>query len=302
MKKMLKNLHYFNISKENPEKALDEFYIFPNKHPDIKKYTDNTKEIKSILITIKTLKDKKENKKIINKYILELSKALGDFSNCSEFGCFINACDSSLDLAKNDINLLEKITFLYIDNRVLNEVVPEEWIQAILDSNSSRKKGKCGELKLLNILSEIGFKEIKKWEEFDKESKCVARCSKNFSTKNIRKTLGIKLKTKKQDKNLDLVIKYEDKIFICEAKHLNNTGGEQDKQISELIEIISLVERREDVSYISFLDGSHSNTLLDSKIRKGKIATQRNEINKYLNSNSNNFWVNTAGFKAMFSK
>lgn len=298
---MLNNLHYFNISRSSPEKSLDDFYIFPSRHPDIKKYADNTKEIKNILITIKTLKDKGEDKKIIKRYILELSKELGDFSNCSEFGCFINACDSSLDLARRDINLLEKITYLYIDNRVLNEVVPEEWIQAILDSNSSRKKGKCGEIKLLNILSKLGFKEVKKWEEFDRESKCVAKCSRNFSTKNIRKNLGIKLKTKKQDKNLDLVIKYKDKIFICEAKHLNNTGGEQDKQISELIEIISLTERRQDISYISFLDGSHSNTLLDSKVRGGKITTQRSEINKYLNSNPSNFWVNTAGFKAIFS-
>jgi hypothetical protein len=42
--------------------------------------------------------------------------------------------------------------------------------------------------------------------------------------------------TKKQNKNLDLAIKIKNKIFICEAKHLNTSGGGQDKQLSELAE------------------------------------------------------------------
>ncbi len=39
MKKMiLNNLDYFNISKNNLEPHLDEFYIFINKHPEINQY------------------------------------------------------------------------------------------------------------------------------------------------------------------------------------------------------------------------------------------------------------------------
>jgi len=34
----------------------------------------------------------------------------------------------------------------------LKDSVPEEWVQAILDSNSARKKGRCGEEKLASIL------------------------------------------------------------------------------------------------------------------------------------------------------
>ena len=300
MKKIKDNLYYFNISKSNQEKYLDDFYIFENIHHDLHKYAANTKEIKNILITIKTLQDKKENRKIIHKYFLELSKVLGKFSNCSEFGCFINACDSVVDFAKNDITLLKKITEKYFNKRVLNELVPEEWIQAILDSNSSRKKGSCGEEKLLYILKNSGFQEVKKWEGFFAEKKCVTKFSKVFSVKNVRKKLHIKLSTKKQNKKLDLIVKLGKKIFLCEAKHLNTGGGGQDKQISELIEIISLNESNKNISYVAFLDGVYSNILLSNVGSGDKLSTQRREINRHLAINKNNYWVNTEGFKALF--
>jgi len=246
------------------------------------------------------LQRKKESKEIVGKYFLELSKTLGKFSNCSEFSCFINACDSFLDFAKNDIILLEKIAQRYFDKRTLNEAVPEEWIQAILDSNAPAKKGQCGERKLLHILAEYGFQEVKTWENFVDKQKCVAKFSKIFSVKNIRKNFGIKLATKKQNKKLDLIIKINGKIFLCEAKHLNTSGGGQDKQISELIEIVSLKEQNDNISYIAFLDGSYSNIILSETTGGDKLTTQRKEIEKYLSRNPNNFWVNTSGFEELF--
>jgi len=300
MKKIQNNLHYFEISQQNPEKILDSFYIFDEKHPQLRKYIANTKEIKNILITIRTLQNKNEDKKVIEKYFLELSKTLGRFSNCSEFACFINACDSFLDFAKNDIILLEKIAQRYFNKRILNEAVPEEWLQAILDSNSGRKKGKCGEKKLLYILAKYGFQEVKTWEDFFSKQKCVAKFSKIFNVKNVRKNLSIKLAAKKQNKKLDLIIKINGKMFLCEAKHLNTSGGGQDKQISELIEIISLKEHNKNISYIAFLDGSYSNILLSDKNGGDKLTTQRKEIKKYLLHNQQNFWINTTGFESLF--
>jgi len=301
-KKIKNNLYYFKISQENPEKILDAFYVFDEKNPQIEKYVNNTKEIKNILITIQTLQSKSEDKKIIKKYLFELSKKLGKFSNCSEFACFINACDSFLDSAKKDIILLNKITERYFNKRILNESVPEEWVQAILDSNSGRKKGKCGEKKLLHILTKNGFEEVKKWEDLIKKQKCVAEFSKTLNLKNIRKNLNIKLATKKQNKVLDLIIKLNSRIFLCEAKHLNTSGGGQDKQISELIEIIGLKEKNKKIHYMAFLDGSYSNILLENKKGGDKLMTQRKEIKKCLLRNPNNFWVNTSGFETLFSK
>src|SRR3989338_1197089 len=248
MNKIQGNLRYFEISKNNQEKLLDDFYVFDNKNPDLNKYIKNTKEIKNILITIRTLQSKNEKQTVIDKYFLELSKIIGKYSNCSEFACFVNACDNIIDETKNEINLLKKITERY----------------------------------------------------FAKTDYCVVKFSKKFSLKNVRKNLDIKIKTKKQTKTLDLIIKIKNKILLCEAKHLNTSGGGQDKQISELIEIIGLNEKN-GISYISFLDGNYSNILLGNSGHGDKITTQRKEINKFLKNNPGNYWVNTAGFEKLIS-
>jgi len=98
-----------------------------------------------------------------------------------------------------------------------------------------------------------------------------------------------------------LIIKIDNKIFIVEAKHLNTSGGGQDKQIAELIEIINLKEKNENIFYIAFLDGNYSNILLDNKKCGEKLKTQRKEIKKYLKNNARNFWLNTKGFENLFS-
>lgn len=297
---MRNNQYYFKISQQNPEDFLDEFYIFENRHPDLKKYIANTREIKNILITIKTLQNKKEKNKIIDKYFYELQKILCKVSNCSEFICFVSACDNILKSVKGNTDLLKKITQKYFKNRILNEVVPEEWIQSILDSNASRRKGKCGEIKLISFLQKFGFDEVKTWDNFYSQKKCVAQFSKIFNLKNVRKNLNLKIGTKKQNKKLDLIIKINKRIFIIEAKHLNVSGGGQDKQISELIEILSLKEKDKNIFYISFLDGNYSNIILENKKCEDKLGTQQKEIQKYLKCNPNNFWLNTAGFKKLF--
>jgi hypothetical protein len=300
MKKIKTNLHYFEISKANPEKLLDDFYIFCERKPDLDKYIQNTKEIKNILITIKTLKENNEKKEIIEKYFLELQKTLGEYSNCSEFGCFINACDNIIEKVKTEIDLLKDITEKYLEKRTLNDLVPAEWVQAVWDGNSSRRKGKTGENKLIAILEAMGFKEVLSWNDFFENDYCVAEFSKAFGLENVRKNLNVKIKAKKQGKKLDLIIKIKDKIIICEAKHLNTSGGGQDKQIAELIEITSLKERP-DVSYLAFVDGKYSSIIFGEtkSKRKKKITKQKDEINKFLIKNANNYWVNTAGFEAL---
>jgi hypothetical protein len=300
MKKIKNNLYYFNFSKENPEELLDDYYVFDKKHQEIEKYIESTKNIKSILVKIKNNIDKKENIKVVDKYFEKLSNTLNKFSNCSEFSCFISACDNTLDSVKNDLNLLKEITKRYFEKRILNEFVPEEWIQTILDTNSSRKKGSCGEKKLIALLEKRGYKLVKNWNDFDENKKSAIKFSKSIDLKNVCNKLGIKIKTKKQGKKLDLIIKNNNRIFICEAKHINGSGGLQNKQISELIEILGLKERNENISYISFLDGNYSNIIL-SDIKNGKIIeTQRKEIMDFLKKNPNNYWLNTAGFIKLF--
>ncbi|HBO16758.1 MAG: hypothetical protein UR69_C0001G0277 [Candidatus Moranbacteria bacterium GW2011_GWE2_35_2-] len=293
------NLHYFEISKDNPEPHLDESYFVIDNHPKLKEHIKAIKEIKEILITIKKLQENKEDIVVIEKYFKKLFEVFNStYANCSELGCFVNACDTTRDLIQKDFNSFKEITKLYIKSRKINDKVPESWVQAILDSNSSRKKGELGERKLVKILTEKGFIEVKSWEELHRKKKCVARFSREvFSNSSLKDNFGIKIKAKKQGKMLDLIIKDGKKIFLLEAKHLNVGGGEQDKQVSELIEILNLKEGRNDFCYISFLDGTYSNRLLgEIQKRSKKMLKQRKEIEKFLKNNKRNFWVNTAGF------
>ena len=301
---MLKNIEYFKISQKNPEPHLDKNYFVIEKFPELAKYVSGIKEIKEILITIKKLREAGEKEEIQEKYFVKLFDIFNNnFSNCSELGCFVNACDTTRDLIQKDFSSFKKITLLFIKNRELNDKVPENWVQAIVDSNSSRKKGELGEKKLISILKKYKYEEVHSWEKFYKKNKCVVRFSKEiFSTESIREKLKLKIAAKKQDKRLDLLIKNNKKIFLLEAKHLNVGGGEQDKQISELIEILSLKKERENIFYVAFLDGTYSNVLLgEIKKRAKKRLEQRADIEKYLKNNKQNYWINTAGFKKLFS-
>lgn len=298
---ILNNLDYFNISKNNLEPHLDEFYIFINKHPEINQYLYNTNKIKNILITIKTLEHNNEEIRIIDKYYEELCKNINKYSNTNEFSCFVNACDNSIDSIKDEIEILKIIVEKYFENRVLNEFTPIEWIQALIDNNSSRKKGKCGEDKLSSILENIGFKRTASLDDLKEKKFSFLRFSSKINLKIIRKEFGLEIKTRTQNKNLDLIIKSDKKIFLCEAKHINTSGGGQDKQISELIELLNIKENNKNIHIISFLDGKYSNKILDDSITIPKILTQRNQIKEFLKNNPNNFWLNTAGFEKLFS-
>ncbi|TSC90581.1 MAG: hypothetical protein G01um10142_368 [Parcubacteria group bacterium Gr01-1014_2] len=134
------SLELFEYCKKNPEEFLDTNYMFIEKDLKIDSYTEKTKIIKIKLIAIKEVSSKKESEKVLGQLFKELQKELGEYANYSEFGAFVNACDSKIEEVFDDITLLKKITKLYLDKRDLNEIVPSEWIQALIDKGSSRKK------------------------------------------------------------------------------------------------------------------------------------------------------------------
>ncbi len=126
--------------------------------------------------------------------------------------------------------------------------------------------------------------------------------SKNFlqETKNY---LKIDFKMKNQKKIPDVLIKFKKQFFIVEAKHLNTSGGTQDKQLKELIELIGLFEKSKNISYVSFSDGHYSNVLLNFNPKnisgRDKVREQRKEIVENLKKNPQNFWLNTSGFEKL---
>ena len=305
----MNNIVLLKYCVKNPEKFLDNNYMFVEKDNNLGTYVKKTQIIKHKLIAIKETLNKNKSKTVINQLFSELQKELAKYANYSEFGAFVNACDSKMEEVHNDIILLKEITYLYLKKRDLNDIVPSEWIQALIDKGSSRKKGHAGENKLIKLLEKANFVRVKTMEDFNLNKKCVAKCSKRgkFSNKNIKENFGVDIGGNNQDKALDLIIKNNSDTYILEAKHLNTGGGGQNKQILELIELIRNNTKSSRYHLVAFLDGIHSNTLLDNKNKNLESNKENNKIqNQYadlistLKLRKSNYWINTAGFKKLF--
>jgi len=299
------NLELLNYCIKNPEHFFDSNYMFTDKDQKLTLYINNTKKIKNLLIAIKELLKRNENK-TADKLFLDLQKSVKN-NKYSEYICFVNACDINLEHIIKDIGLLKKVTTLYLENRDLNEVVPSEWVQALIDSGASRRKGQAGENKLIELLENCNFKKVAAYSDFTKENKCVAKFKKtgDFSLLNIQKNLGITFGGNNQNKQLDLIIKNKDDTYFLEAKHMHISGGAQNKQILELIELIREQILNPKYHIISFLDGTYFNIIFNTKNIdkeiKNKIINQQEDIIEALTKNKNNYFINTAGFKKLFS-
>lgn len=301
---MMDNLELLEYCKKNPEKFLDKNYMFVDKHKELPIYVLKTKNIKNKLIAIRELLDKKSANHVIDQLFIDLQKELNKHSNFSEFISFVNACDTRLEEVKNDMDLLKQTTFLYLQYRDLNDIVPSEWVQALVDKSTSRKKGQSGEKKLIDMLDNKGYKLVHNLRDFYGHPYCVAKFTNkgDFSNKNLRKVFNVKIGKSTQNKKLDLLIKNKNGTYFLEAKHLNSGGGGQDKQIKELIDVIK--NKSDQYHFVAFLDGIHSNTIL-SAIDNGsvspKIKRQHRDILKALRTNKGNYWINTDGFQKLFS-
>ena len=305
----MNNLRLFEFCRQNPERSLDPAYMFVEKHPKLPLYVKNTKKIKELLITIKTLHKKKSSEATLNPIFQDLQKALRKDANYSEFGAFINACDSYIDSVKQDLGLLKKVTGIYLQKRDLNEIVPAEWIQALVDKGSARMKGAAGEYKLVRILEAKKYVFADTFQKFQNYEKAVARSSSSgdFSNEGIKRNFRISIGKGTQDKRLDLVIKNRHDIYFVEAKHINTSGGGQNKQVSELINVLRKDVHNKCYHFVAFLDGVYSNILLEaglgttSKKAKNKAQKQKHDILSILKQRSSNYWANTAGFEKLFS-
>jgi len=272
--------------------------MFINKHNNLKDYVSTTRQIKKKLIAIAEIENKKTGQEVLGELFLELQTLLRDYSNFSEFACFINACDARVEDVLGNMFLLRKVTEYYLKNRVLNELVPEEWIQALIDKSTSRKKGEVGTAKLINILKNKKFILVNSLEDFDSNKKIVC---KYLTNKKVNNYFNLTIGKKTQNKKLDLIVKNHKDFYFIEAKHINTNGGEQNKQIAELIDIIREKVKNSNYHFVSFLDGVYFNSLFDSKNKNGKAYEQKKDIINYLKSNKNNYFLNTAGFIRLFS-
>lgn len=103
-----------------------------------------------------------------------------------------------------------------------------------------------------------------------------------------------------QGKLPDAIFRNGNTLLIVECKHMKETGGGQDKQLSELIALIGHGEPgfdapgRLQIAYVAFLDGVLFNALRAPRAQK--MREQRKAIEQYLCAQPRNQFVNTWGF------
>jgi len=115
----MNNIKLLQYCIKHPEKFLDYNYMFVKEDRCLNFYKKRTVEIKELLITIKNIKNKQKSQATLDQIFIELQGKLKKYANYSEFGAFINACDSTMNENISDMNLLEKVTYLYLEKREL---------------------------------------------------------------------------------------------------------------------------------------------------------------------------------------
>lgn len=322
--KVVDNIKLFEFSLNNPEPIIDEFYLKNGNliiSDDPKKSTDLMRKNLDLLESISAYNFAKKNKnqattkKAIEK-ILEIVKNKN--INYSEFVSFWPVVDISYSIfsemsAEEQLEIIKNILDKYIELRhgiYLSYGYTPTTLQVGKDAKAHKESGNLGIYKVSKILDKAGYKKAndesldnfvsqgnKKYLEADKKGKKLFKDLLN----------GYKIKfnwsRKKEQKMPDFLIKNQNDIIIVEHKHMKEGGGGQDKQINEVISFIGFSENNPRIHYVSFLDGIYFNLFTNKKyLNKGKILNQLKNIKQSLKKNTQNYFVNTSGFKKLLKE
>jgi len=312
----MNNIKLLEFCFKNKENYIDNYYV-KNSDPIItnnpKKLNKLMKANSDILDNISAYKIAIESKNIeMQKTALEnIIKALKTTGiNNSEFSSYWALKDMSYSSYKSfsstpfiQIEFLKSVIPEFIKNRhLLYKLHGYSFssIQAIKDSKAHKGSGNLGNKKVSDIFNSFNFSHFTEnnLDEFIKTDKVYIYPDKTEKKlfKEIIKYYNINFKWSKnhENKQTDFLFKINSKIFIMEHKHMKESGGGQDKQMSEIIDFISYNDNN--VSYVSFLDGIYFNLLANKSIKLSKTQSQRESIYNNLKSNKQNYFVNTKGF------
>ncbi|NPA61932.1 MAG: hypothetical protein GXN95_00055 [Methanococci archaeon] len=306
------NLYYWNISLKHPEPVVDKYYILDKVIANDENLIKKVERLRELIISYCVVIEK--DKTIASKILDEIFNIITttDKIQYTEFVAFWKVLDLSHSIFKQLPDkkiILENILKEYCkrrrklyDNLGYSNIV----VQALYDNGTSRKKGNSGILKIKDIIQNTIGNIPKARSVEDIKHKDIVYILPDSGDRELflqfLKEFNIKFKfgKDKQNKAPDFLLKFVDHVFIIEAKHLKEPGGEQNKSINELIDFIKQREENPNIHYISFLDGLYFNLLINpiqSKNRKkNKIQKQREDIENTLKTYKSNFFVNTYGF------
>jgi hypothetical protein len=308
------NLYYWNESLKNPESVGDEHYAFDEIIVENEELTQKIQRLRELVISycITTEKDKNVTSKILDEIYTIITSI--DKIQYTEFIAFWKSLDISYSVFQELIDqkvqkdILNELLQKYCEKRLkLYDRLGYSniTVQALYDSGASRKKGAAGVEKLVDLIRGV-FGNIPCVKDLhalinisigyflpDKGDERLFRefCN-NF---NVKYRFG----GDHQGKVPDMVLKVNKHFFIIEAKHIKESGGAQDKQIVETIEFIRYSENSSNLHYLSFMDGVYFNNFISVQDNISKVGKQKEAIERNLNNNKNNFFVNTAGLKSL---
>ncbi|MCC6063418.1 MAG: hypothetical protein LM570_02670 [Thermocrinis sp.] len=305
---MLKqNLNYWEISLKNPEPIIDEYYTFNKLIVQNQNLIQKVERLRELITTYCVLLeiDRQALGKVLDEiYMIALHKNI----QYTEFIAFWKTLDLSYSsfrqLPERDRKLmLHKILEEYCEKRkkLYDELgYSNIVVQALYDSGVSRKKGKAGIEKITNLILQKlkGSQIFRTIDELKDQILGYFLPDQNkvlFDKFIANYNIEYRFSQTYQGKLPDVVLKAKDHFFIIEAKHINETGGAQDKQIAELISFINQREPFQNIHYVAFLDGLYFNYFINPP-QGSKVYQQKEDIENCLKRNQNNFFVNTAGF------
>ncbi len=316
---MIDNIIALEESFKNKENYIDKYYI-----KDSNLIIEKNIEIKNALMLanseilenisaykIATLAKNIKMQKSILLNILNLLKVKG--INFTEFTSFWATKDISFSVYQKTLKtevlkleFLEKMIPEFIKDRhalYLTHGYSSSSMQVLSDSKAHKKNGNTGSKKVSDVLDSFGLKHFEGENIKDFSNSDMAYIYPDKQDKVIFKEILVYYKInfdwskKHENKQTDFLFKIKNRIFILEHKHVKESGGGQDKQMSEIINFISFEEKN--VSYVSFLDGVYFNLLSEDTLVSGKTFQQKKVIKEFLNKNKENYFVNTHGFKEL---
>jgi hypothetical protein len=290
---MLKDgLFYWNYSLRNKDPFPDPYYINDVIIIDPKKdrrFLEKVNQLRDLITTYCCLIENKIEGSI-NEIVSKIKDILLNVNNINytEFVAYWKALDTQYGTFKelpNQEDLLKKLLNNFCKRR---RILYEKYgythtsIQALYDSGSSRSKGQKFKPKITDIVTSI--------------LKIEPIFIEKGNWRKLKKSLNLKYQfgNNHQNKIPDFYIRYKNHHIIGEAKHIHNTGGAQDKQISELIDFINQSED-DSIHYLSFLDGLYMHRFSQKNL-SDKLQQQKKDIEEALRIHPKNFFVNTEGF------
>ncbi len=313
---MIDNIKLFEISIKNKEPYVDQYFVKSNKPiitDDSKKLNKLMKANADIIENISAYKIAVEasNVKMQNTILKNIISALATTGiNFSEFTSYWAVKDMSYSVYKNTLKT-ESLKMEFLKN-MIPEFIKDRYIlykihgysfstlQVVKDSKAHKGNGGAGNIKITELFEKYRFSHFNSNDisEFNKKDKIFIYPDKTDKIlfKKILEQYKIDFDWSKnhENKQTDFLFKIGNKIFIMEHKHMKESGGGQDKQMSEIINFISYKDNG--VYYVSFLDGVYFNVIADESITNGKPLEQRRSIIQNLTNNKQNYFVNTKGF------